>query len=180
MSKVLVITTSLRAKSNSDILAERLIAGAKDADHDVELVCLKGKKIGFCIGCLACQKTQKCVINDDAVEIAEKVKNADTLVFATPIYYYEMSGQMKTLLDRLNPLYPSDYRFRNVYMLSTATEDGETIAEKAVSGLQGWVDCFEKATLVDSLFCGGIAAAGEAKTKETELEEAYSFGKQLK
>ena len=74
MSKVLVITTSLRAKSNSDVLAERLIAGAKDAGHDVEQISLKGKEIKFCIGCLACQKTQKCVQKDDAVWIAEKVK----------------------------------------------------------------------------------------------------------
>ena len=102
MSNVLVISTSLRAKSNSDILTEKLIAGAKDAGHQVEHISLKGKEIRFCIGCLACQKTQKCVLKDDAVWIAEKVKNADTLVFATPIYYYEMSGQMKTLLDR-NP-----------------------------------------------------------------------------
>ena len=96
MSNVLVISTSLRAKSNSDILAERLIAGARDAGNEVEYISLKGKEIKFCIGCLACQKTQKCVQKDDAVEIAEKVKNADTLVFVTPIYYYEMSGQMKT------------------------------------------------------------------------------------
>ena len=180
MSKVLVITTSLRAKSNSDILAERLIAGAKDAGHEVEHISLKGKEIRFCIGCLACQRTQKCVLKDDAVEIAEKVKTADTLVFATPIYYYEMSGQMKTLLDRLNPLYPSDYRFRKVYMLATATEDEEYVPGKAVSGLQGWVDCFEKAELVGSLFCGGISAAGEANGKKEEQDEAYRFGKCLK
>ena len=117
MSKVLVISTSLRAKSNSDILSEKLIEGAKASGHDVEHISLKGKNIGFCIGCLSCQNTQQCIIKDDAAKIAEKVKNADTLVFATPIYYYEMSGQMKTLLDRLNPLYPSDYKFRNVYML---------------------------------------------------------------
>ena len=123
MSKVLVITTSLRARSNSDILAERLIAGAKDAGHQVEEISLKGKTIGFCKGCLACQKTQKCVIKDDAVMIAEKVMNADTLVFVTPIYYYEMSGQMKTLLDRMNPLYSSDYKFRNVYMLSVGAQE---------------------------------------------------------
>ena len=115
MSKVLMITTSLRAKSNSDRLAEEVIRGAKDAGHQVELVSLKGKEIRFCIGCLSCQKTQKCVLKDDAVRIAEKVKEAETLVFATPIYYHEMSGQMKTLLDRLNPLYPSDYKFRKVY-----------------------------------------------------------------
>ena len=112
MSKVLVITTSLRFRSNSDILAEKVIEGAKDAGHDVETISLKGKTINFCKGCLACQKTQKCVIKDDAVEIAEKVKEAETLVFVSPIYYYEMSGQMKTLLDRMNPLYAADYRFR--------------------------------------------------------------------
>ena len=162
MSKVLVITTSLRARSNSDRLAEELIRGAREAGHEVEQVSLKGKNIRFCIGCFACQKTQKCVLKDDAVEIAEKVKNADTLVFVTPIYYYEMSGQMKTLLDRLNPLFPSDYRFRNIYMLSVAAEDEAYVPERAVSGLQGWVDCFEKAELVDTLFCGGLTDAGES------------------
>ena len=179
MSKVLVITTSLRAKSNSDRLAEELIRGAKDAGHEVEQISLKGKEIKFCIGCLSCQKTQKCVLKDDAVQIAEKVKEAETLVFSTPIYYYEMSGQMKTLLDRLNPLYPSDYKFRKVYMLSVATEDEDYVPEKAVSGLHGWVDCFEKAEFAGSLFCGGISDPGEARGRSVELDEAYQFGKAL-
>ena len=179
MSKVLVITTSLRAKSNSDILAEKLIAGAKDAGHEVEQISLKGKTIKYCIGCLACQKTQKCIQKDDAIEIAEKMKNADMLVFVTPIYYYEMSGQMKTLLDRMNPLYSSDYKFRKVYLLSVAAEDEKTTPEKAVSGLQGWVDCFEKAELAGSLFCGGINDAGEANGKKVEQDEAYQFGNSL-
>ncbi len=180
MSKVLVITTSLRAKSNSDILASRLIAGAKDAGHEVETISLKGKKIQFCVGCFACQKTQKCALKDDAAEIAEKVRVSDTLVFVTPIYYYEMSGQMKTLLDRMNPLYSSDYRFRRVYMLSTAAEDEETTPEKAVSGLQGWVDCFEKAELAGSLFCGGVNDPGEANCRARDLDEAYAFGKSVR
>jgi multimeric flavodoxin WrbA len=179
MSKVLVITTSLRAKSNSDILVERLIAGAKDAGHDVEHISLKGKEIKFCIGCLACQKTQKCVHKDDAVWIAEKVKEAETLVFATPIYYYEMSGQMKTLLDRLNPLFPSDYKFRKIYLLSVAAEDEEYVPEKAVSGLQGWIDCFQKAELAGTLFCGGVTNPNEAAGRNEELDEAYRFGKAL-
>ncbi len=179
MSRVLIITTSIRAKSNSDILAEKVAAGAKDAGHDVETVSLKDKTIGFCKGCLACQKTQQCVIKDDASSIAEKVKEADTLVFATPIYYYEMSGQMKTLLDRLNPLFPSDYKFRNVYMLSTAAEDEDFVCEKAVNGLNGWVDCFGKAKFKGSLFCGGVNDMGEAAGKEEKLKEAYDFGKAL-
>ena len=179
MSNVLVITTSLRARSNSDILAEQLIAGAKEAGHSVGLISLKGKEIRFCIGCLACQKTQRCIQKDDAPGIADKVLNADTLVFVTPIYYYEMSGQMKTLLDRLNPRYSADYRFRNSYMLSTAAEDEAFVPEKAVSGLQGWVDCFEKAELSGSLFCGGLSDSGEASGAEKHLKAAFDFGRSL-
>ncbi len=179
MSKVLVITTSLREKSNSDSLAAELIRGATDAGHEVGTISLKNRNIGFCRGCLACQKTQRCVIRDDAAEIAEKAKEADTLVFVTPIYYYEMSGQMKTLLDRMNPLYSSDYRFRRIYMLSVAAEDEAEVPDKAVSGLQGWVDCFEKAELAGTLFCGGINDPGEARSRTQELNKAYEFGSHL-
>ena len=179
MSRVVIITTSLRARSNSDILVEKVAEGAKAAGHKVEVISLKDKTISFCKGCLACQKTFKCVIKDDAMEIAEKVKEADTIVFATPIYYYEMSGQMKTLLDRLNPLYPSDYRFRNVYMLMTAAEDEAFVCKKAVSGLEGWIDCFGKAEFKGSLFCGGINDMGEAAEKNEKLKEAYKFGETL-
>ena len=179
MSKILVITTSLRAKSNSDVLADRLAAGAEDAGHEVELISLKGKEIKFCIGCIACQKTQRCVLKDDAVEIAEKVKEADTLVFVTPIYYNEMSGQMKTLLDRMNPLYTTDYKFRKVFMLSVAAEDKASTPEKAVSGLVGWVDCFEKAEFAGSLFCGDLFKAGDIAGKTEKQSEAYEFGRSL-
>ncbi len=180
MSNVLVITTSLRARSNSDILAQRMVEGIRDAGHQVEVISLKGKELKFCIGCMACQKTLKCIQKDDAVWIAEKVKEADTVVFVTPIYYYEMSGQMKTLLDRMNPLYSSDYKFRKIYMLMTAAEDEETTPEKAITGLQGWVDCFEKAELAGTLFCGGINDPNEASGKSEELNEAYEFGKTIR
>ena len=179
MSNILVISTSLRPRSNSDILTERLVAGARDAGHQVEEISLKGKELKYCIGCLACQKTQRCVQKDDALWIADKMKDADTLVFSTPIYYYEMSGQMKTLLDRMNPLYSSDYRFRRVYMLSVAAEDETYTPEKAVSGLEDWVDCFEKAKLCGSLFVGGLNGPGEASANAEALEKAYQFGKNL-
>lgn len=180
MSKVLVINSSLRTHSNSDILSKKMTEGIKESGHVVEVVSLKDKEIKFCIGCLSCQKTEKCIFNDDASKIREKVKEADTLVFVTPIYYYEMSGQLKTLLDRMNPLYVSDYKFRRIYALTCATEDEEYVPQKAISGMQGWVDCFEKAEFVDSLFCGGISDPGQAQKKKTELNEAYEFGKKIK
>ena len=64
-------------------------------------------------------------------------------------------------------------------MLSTATEDEACVPEKAVNGLQGWVDCFEKAELVSTLFCGEISGPGQAALLEKELAEAYAFGRSI-
>lgn len=66
--KVLIISTSLRGGSNSDILARECERGAKEAGHEVEYISLKGKEIKYCIGCLACQTKGNCVLKD-AVEM---------------------------------------------------------------------------------------------------------------
>ena len=100
--------------------------------------------------------SQTAILKDDVAEIMAKVKESEVVVFATPIYYYEMCGQMKTLLDRLNPLYESDYKFRDIYMLATAADDDVHAIDKAYNGLQGWVDCFEKAELKGYVFGNGI------------------------
>lgn len=94
----------IRTAGNSDILADYFLKGAEESQNIVEKVFLVNKKIEFCKGCLSCQNTGKCIIKDDANEIIEKIKNSDVVVFSTPIYFYEMAGQMKTLLDRTNPL----------------------------------------------------------------------------
>ena len=177
--KVLIISTSLRGKSNSEILAKECEKGARDAGHDVEFLSLRGKDIRFCIGCLSCQKTGSCVLKDDVPEIMAKVKAAEVVIFATPIYYYEMRGQMKTLLDRLNPLYDSNYCFRDIYMIATAAEDENTTIEKAYNGLQGWVDCFERATLKGYVFGGGINDAGEAVQHAETMRQAYDLGRNV-
>ena len=108
MKKVIVISTSLRPGSNSDMLADQFAEGAKAAGHDVEKISLVGKNLQFCKGCLACQKLGRCVINDDVNDIMAQVLKADVVVWATPIYYYEMSGQMRTDgMDRLLSQEPS-------------------------------------------------------------------------
>ena len=151
MKKVIVISTSLRPGSNSHALAEQFAKGAEAAGHQVELVSLRGKEIKFCIGCLACQKTGACVIKDDVPAIMESVLNADVVCWATPIYYYEMSGQMKTLIDRMNAMYPKDY---------------------------GWIDCYGKSSLKGHIFCGGVGAPKEIEGN-AKLQEAYELGKQV-
>lgn len=176
---VLIISTSPRKNGNSEALAEAFRKGAADGGNTVEKISLYDKAIGFCRGCLACQKTKRCVIHDDANGIVEKMLTADVLVFATPIYYYEMSGQMKTMLDRANPLFPADYAFREVYFLSAAADDEENACAHAVSGLEGWISCFPKARLSGTVFAGGVTGAGEIDGHPA-LAKAYAMGKAIK
>lgn len=179
MKKIVIISSSIRNKSNSERLAQQALQGALESGNQAELITLKDKDIRFCKGCLACQKTMKCVIKDDVSEILEKVKSADTVVFVTPIYYYELSGQLKTLLDRLNPLYPQEYSFRDVYLMTTSAEEGDEVVETAVGGLKGWIACFEKARFAGMFNGGGVNDANEVSGREDMLKAAYDFGKAL-
>lgn len=176
--KVLIISTSIRQNSNSETLANAFADGARESGNDVELVTFKDKTIGFCKGCLACQKLGHCVIKDDANEITEKMLGAEVIVWATPIYYYEMSGQMKTMIDRANSLFPQDYQFRDIYLLSTAAEDESYVDEGAVKGLQGWIDCYEKARFAGKIFAGGFNSPKEIDGSE-KLKEAFEMGKSI-
>ena len=178
MKRVIVISTSLRVGSNSDMLADKFAEGARSAGNEVEKISLTGKNIQFCKGCFACQKLGRCVIKDDVNDITAKVLKADVVVWATPIYYYEMSGQMKTLIDRMNAMYPLDYKFRDVYLLTTAAEDEKETPKRAEAGLTGWIDCYPKSRLAGTLFCGGVNEAREIDG-DKKLQEAFEMGKSI-
>lgn len=175
--KVLVISTSLRHHSNSAQLAEQFAQGAREAGHQVELISLQGKDIRFCNGCMACLSTPRCVIQDDANAIVEKMGAADVICFATPVYYYEMSGQMKTLLDRANPLYSADYTFRDIYLLTASAEEADSASDGPVNGLKGWVACFENARLAGVVRGGGANDPGEMAPGK--LKDAYEMGRHI-
>ena len=133
---VLVIATSPRKNGNSSQIAQEFAKGASDSGNNCEIIYLADKDINFCKGCLACQKTKKCVINDDAPEIVRKMKTSDVIVWATPVYYYEMCGQMKTMIDRSNPLYTMDNTFEDIYLLAAAAEPATSAFDGAIKGLQ--------------------------------------------
>ena len=179
MSKnILVISSSLRGGSNSDILADEFIRGAREAGNKVDKISLRGKKINFCIGCLACQQSGTCVLKDDMAEILPVMQQADVICFASPVYFYDMCGQLKTFLDRTNPLFPSEYKFRDIYFLLTAADTEQTAAEGALKGLQGWIDCFEKAEL-KGVVCGlGAEKPGDVKAMPA-MAEAYELGRNV-
>lgn len=179
MKKVLVLSSSLRKGSNSETLAQEFAKGAAEAGNKVEVVSLRGKKIAFCTGCLACQKKGKCVIKDDANAITEKMKNAEVIVFATPIYYYEMSGQLKTMLDRANSLYSSDYKFREIYLLASAADTDKKAMNIAKRGISGWIACFGGVKFKGGICATGAENPGDVKERTTLLKKVYAMGSKV-
>lgn len=173
---VLVISSTLRKNGNSEVLAKEFLRGAKDAGHNVEFVTLQDREIKFCKGCFACQKLGSCVIKDDSNEIVEKMKDADVIAFASPIYYYEMAGQLKTLLDRANALYTSDYKFRDIYFLATAADGSSHAADIAANGIKGWVACFANVQLKGVILGAGAGAVGDIQNNPA-MVQAYETGK---
>lgn len=175
--KILILSTSPRIGGNSETLADAFIKGAEEAGHETKKICLYDKRIEFCKGCLACQTTEKCILHDDAEKIVKQMKAADVLVFATPIYFYEMSGQMKTLLDRTNPLFPSEYEFRDIYLLATSADEEDSSMDGAVKGLEGWISCFEKSHLAGVVRGTGADKKGEMEKCTEALSTAFEMGK---
>lgn len=103
----------------------------------------------------------------------------DVLAFATPIYNYEMSGQLKTLLDRANPLFPSDYTFRDIYLLGSAAESDDSAFDGAITGLAGWIKCFGKTRLAGVIRGGGVTDPEEIRKKPELIEQAFQMGSQI-
>ena len=174
--RVFILSSRPRKGGNSETLAAAFARGAREAGNQVETVYLREKQYGFCKGCFACLKLGHCVIRDDAVEIAARMHDADVLVFVTPVYYYSVSGQLKTMLDRANPLYDTDYAFTKAYLLATAAEDEQETVEGTVKAVQGWVDCFPRCELADTVFAGGVNEVGDIDGHPA-LERAYQVGK---
>ena len=179
MSKrVLIISSSPRKGGNSETLAAALAKGTREAGNQVETVSLREKQVGFCKGCLACLNLGHCVIQDDAVEIAAKMHDANVLVFATPVYYYCVSGQLKTMLDRANPLFDTDYAFTKAYLLATAAEAEPEAVEGTEKAIQGWVDCFDRCELAATVFAGGVNGIGDI-AGHPALDTAYQTGREI-
>lgn len=102
---VLVIHGSMRKNGNTKILSEEFVRGAKEAGHKAEIEELRDKKFGDCLGCRACfNNGGKCVQQDDMAEILDKLRGADVIVLASPMYYFTWTGLMKRFLDRTYPL----------------------------------------------------------------------------
>ena len=121
--KVLILSSSPRRGGNSDTLCDEFVRGAIESGNEAEKVFLRDKTIHYCTGCSTCSLHGKpCPQKDDAAEIIEKMVATNVIVMATPVYFYTMSAQMKTLIDRCCGLY-TKMKNKEFYFIVTAAED---------------------------------------------------------
>lgn len=176
MSKnVLVISGSPRKGGNSDTLCNQFVQGAIEAGNDVEKICLREKKINFCTGCYACKENGICIQKDDMAEILDKMMAADVILMATPVYFYTMDGQMKTLIDRTVPLY-SRMKNKDMYFIATAAENSKSALERTIDGFRGFTDCYGGLREKGIIYAAGVWNIGDVKSTKY-MTEAYEMGK---
>jgi multimeric flavodoxin WrbA len=98
--KILGLSCSPRRQGTTEILLDMALQGAQQEGSEVELYRVAGKDIKPCDGCRSCQETGKCHIQDDMQGLYKKLLEADGIIFGTPIYFYSMTAQSKTVIDR--------------------------------------------------------------------------------
>ena len=175
--KVFVLSGSPRRKGNSDLLCDEFIGGAKESGHRVEKVFFREKKIAYCSGCGFCFKEKKCSIQDDMTEILAQMKEADVIVFATPIYFYAMDGQMKTLIDRTCPGY-EELNNKEFYFIMTAADNDSTAMDVAIAEFRGFTSCLNNPIEKGILSATGVWNIGDV-TATKHLNTAYKMGKEI-
>ena len=179
MKKVLLISSSPRKNGNSDLLCDQFRKGAIDAGHRAEKIFLAEKKIHYCIGCGACaDATRPCVQKDDVAEILEKMVEADVIVLATPVYFYTMCAQLKTLIDRSCPRYTAISN-KEFYFILTAADTNRSAMNRTLESLRAFTeDCLEGSREKGVLLGLGVMERGEVK-ETPAFREAYEMGKQV-
>ena len=108
-------------------------------------------------------------------EILGKMVAADVIVLATPVYFYSMCGQLKTMIDRTVPRY-TEMKNKEFYFIATAAENDERIMGRIVANFMGFLDCLENPTVKGTLFCGGVWHVGDIKGNPA-LQQAREMGK---
>jgi len=180
MSKVvLVISASPRSGGNSDVLCDQFVLGAKESGNETEKIFLRDKKIGYCVACDQCQKNEGvCSQKDDMAHMLDKMIDADVIVMATPVYFYTMDAQMKTLIDRTVARY-TEIDNKEFYFIATAADSNGASLERTFEGLRGFTDCCLEGAKEMGVICGtGLWQKGDVKGTEL-MQQAYEMGRKV-
>ena len=180
MRNILIAVGSGLSGANTDQLADAFARGAAEAGHAVHKVFLGKGELNGCRGCGACQTDKGCVIRDAMQEVYPILRECDTIVLASPLYFWTLSGQIKTFFDRIYALSREDiYPHKDTALLMTSGDDGEHTFDHAldyyrfITSALGWTD------LGHCLAGGCKGGPGQHAIAPERLERAYRFGKGL-
>lgn len=177
--KILIISSSPRKGGNSDMLCDRFMMGAIESGNIVEKVNLVDLKINYCTGCEFCVRNDHsgCLQKDDMALMINKLKCADIIVLATPIYFYTMCGQLKTFIDRCCSDYTtvSDKEF---YFIMTAADGDESCLERTIEEFRGFTDCLSGAKERGIIYGVGAWKKGDI-TDTKAYDQAFKMGKSV-
>ena len=174
--KIVILNGSPRAGGNTEIMAGEFARGAEEKGHEVVQVKLAGKKIAGCLGCDFCASHDGvCVQKDDMAEIYNLLEQADLVAFASPIYWFSITAQLKCVIDRLYAKGSVGFHFNQVVLLLDSASEGvyeAAVAQyKAMNEYLGWKD---RGTITIS----GMTGKGSMWDSD-RLEEVCRLGKSL-
>ena len=175
--KILVLTGSPRKGGNSSTLADNFIKGAKEAGHHVERYDAALKNDHPCIGCNKCGMNGDCIFKDDFEFVRRHITDSDVVVFATPMYYFGISAQLKAVIDRFYAVNGKIHRPKKAVLLMTYANTSPTEAEpikkhyEVLLNYLGWQDAGQ-------IIASGVWPAG-AVNDTLYPEQAYELGKNI-
>lgn len=180
MRNILVVVGSGIRNGNTDQLADSFIKGAKELGHHAEKVFLGDGVIQGCKGCGVCQSGHGCVQEDMMQNIYPLFEKADTIVLASPLYFWTISASLKAFIERLYAISKEDtYPKRDCMLLMTAGDDTFWTFEQPIAYYRfvtkaiGWQD-------LGMVLAGGCSGEpGKRNIKEEHLQQAYETGKKL-
>ena len=176
--KIIVLTGSYNQKGSTNMLADYFMRGAREAGHVVGMVDTTRLAVRPCFGCLRCGYNGQCVSNDDMEKVKGHILSADMIVFATPIYYYGMTAQLKTVLDRLCAIStPLQKKSMKSALISVAWNPDDRGFEPLASQYRAIVQYmhFTDKGMILGKGCG----TPEMTAKSQYVRDAYNLGRSL-
>ena len=176
--KIVVLTGSPRKNGNSAYLAEQFIKGAEENGHDVFRFDCAFKQVEPCRACNRCGMDGPCIFNDDFQELRSHLIDADMVVFATPMYYFGISAQMKRVIDRF---YAINGQIKGVskkaVFLMTYADTSRKEAKPMLVHYHTLMD-YLGWTSVGEVVASGVWTAGSVRNTDYP-QQAYQLGKSL-
>ena len=184
---VLAFLGSPRKKGNSEVLTQELLEGVRQAGGSPEIIRLCDLKISPCISCGGCDKTGRCVVEDDMIPLYEKIISIDKIIVSSPIFFYGVTAQTKAFIDRTQALWNRkrllqkkgewvDNPERKGFFISVAATRGGRIFEGAILTMKYGYDAMGMQYGGDFLVTGPDKRGDMAKY-EKKLAEAREAGK---